>query len=176
MTNDNLYPSKSQESFFKSLIMSPEEVDDLFAGAVPVIEEPLPVGPYVCKYRSAKQDTNSKGTPYIQITFEVIFGEHTGRFIWHKLWTSEKARSRTLADLARLLDIRDRAGLESALAGDPPVSSDTVYKVMIQHEPVDDRVFVKAGKITRHKVDAAPAGGPAGEGAQVSKAAYPDLE
>lgn len=52
---------------------------------------PIAEGKYMCVIHEAKETTSQQGTPGVEVVFRIVGGDFDGRFIWDRIWFTQKA-------------------------------------------------------------------------------------
>ena len=110
----------------------------------------LPAGDYICQATDSEmKDTKAGNGQYLQITFEVLDGDHKGRKIWDRLnlvnpnQTAVDIAQRQLASLARSCGVQKVAD-SSVLHGIPVTLKVKIRKGTDQFDDSNDVVSYKA--------------------------------
>ena len=127
------------------------EVSDLMKlfDETPDTQQPLPSDAYECEAIKGELFTSKSGTKGYKITWQVVSGEHTGRWIWQDLWLSAKAMAFSKERLKHV-------GINTSEQLSQPIPAGRICKLVVVQRQSDNGQFyseVKSVEFLRQEVD-----------------------
>jgi hypothetical protein len=102
----------------KEILRQLKQLDDEWQETEAAAEggfEPLPEGDYTCVVIDAEMVTSSNDNLGLNVQFEVVEGEHEGRYVFHSFWLTERNIPYVKRDLA-ILGVEAKRASELAKA------------------------------------------------------------